>query len=145
MGAECLRVAPPERDGSGTGEAQADVRGSGVGEPGAEGSARKKNLSGAGETGSSGVPGSDSRVVDSAELSVWGVVSGGLVSDAHGASGRRSRRDCGAPRGGGPVPPVGLLEVFQAAEAAAVPLEPQVRVSSLLRAPTQPEASGEMM
>ena len=41
-GAECLRVAPPERDGRGTGEAQADVRGSGVGEPGAEGSARKK-------------------------------------------------------------------------------------------------------
>ena len=72
-----------------------------------------------------------------------GVVSGGLVSDAYGASGRRSRRDCGAPRGGGPVPPVGLLEVFQAAEAAAVPLEPQARVSSLLRAPTQPEASGE--
>ena len=72
-----------------------------------------------------------------------GVVSGGLVSDAYGASGRRSRRDCGAPRGGGPVPPVGLLEVFQAAEAAAVRLEPQARVSSLLRAPTQPEASGE--
>ena len=74
---------------------------------------------------------------------MWGVVSGGLVSDAYGASGRRSRCDCGAPRGGGPVPPVGFLEILQAAEAAAVPLEPQARVSNLLRAPTQPEASGK--
>ena len=53
----------------------------------------EKNFRDAGETGSGRVHGRDPRGVDSAKLSMRGVVAGGLVSDAHGPSGSGPCRD----------------------------------------------------